>query len=236
MADDKTIISLCSALAKVGIWLRLEEDDSLIAGPNRLVAKHRDLITEVKQYKHAIIQLIKSQHAHALFGEADDDPRFASDTCPKCHQRVYVMSPTDGDNASTRRLSVHRVVDGKSVCPGGGLASTVEVPEMLNAFLQNCAIDRLGALLSWTSLWSAFRAWAYERQMLPLPAPETLQEAMSQRFEAITNPNGLAWGGVALCQQQWLGDKDDEAATKEKPPKQETRDRKQNNQQVLFQG
>ena len=74
------------------------------------------------------------------------------------------------------------------------------------------AIDRPGALLSWRSLWSAFRAWCYERRMLPLPAPEVLQEAVSQRFEPVDNPNGLAWGGLALKQQQWLGDQ------KETPP------------------
>ena len=66
-----------------------------------------------------------------------------------------------------------------------------------------------------------------------LPAPETLQEAMSQRFEPITNPQGLAWGGVALQQQQWLGDKGEQPekksqATKQKPKADEP-------QQLTFQ-
>ncbi len=129
------------------------------------------------------------------------------------------MTPNDGENTSTRCLSVHRKPDGKTVCTGGGLASTVEVPEMLNAFLQDCAIDRPGALLSWRSFWAAFRAWCYERRMLPLPAPEVIQEAVSQRFEPVDNPNGLAWGGLALKQQQWLGDKAEQLEKKSQTTK-----------------
>ncbi len=196
------------------------------------MAKHRDLITEVKQYKHAIIQLIKSQHAHALFGEADDDPRFASDTCPKCHQRVYVMSPTDGDNTSTRRLSVHRMPDGKTVCRGGGLASTIDVNDLLNMFLEDRAIERPASLLTWRSLWASFQAWSFEKKLLPLPDPETLQAAMSDKFERVDNPQGPAWAGLVLRMQQWLGDQNDASATQQRPktPKPDKQ------QQLVFKG
>ncbi len=43
--------------------------------------------------------------------------------------------------------------------------------------------------------------------MLPLPAPEVLQDEMNNRFILVTTPQGLAWGGLILKKQQWMGDK-----------------------------
>ena len=72
--------------------------------------------------------------------------------------------------------------------------------------------------------------------MLPLPAPEALQEAMSQRFEPITNPNGLAWGGLALKQQQWLGDQKEIPPQKSQATKQKAKTPKADeSQQLTFQ-
>ena len=74
--------------------------------------------------------------------------------------------------------------------------------------------------------------------MLPLPAPEVLQEAMGQRFEPVDNPNGLAWGGVALQQQEWLGDKVEQPKGKSqnaKATKQTTKTAKADqHQQLVF--
>ncbi len=70
--------------------------------------------------------------------------------------------------------------------------------------------------------------------MMPMPAPETLQEAMSKRFEAITNPNGLAWGGLALKQQQWLGDKAEQPERKPQNAKGKKQPKTDEQQQLTF--
>ncbi len=63
-------------------------------------------------------------------------------------------------------------------------------------------------------------------------------EAMGQRFEAITNPQGLAWGGVELRQEEWLGDKVEQPTGKSQDAKATKQATKASNadQQLVFEG
>jgi hypothetical protein len=206
MSDEKPILPLLHQLYAAGLWLQCKPDGTVIIGSAPLVAKHRDLVEQVRPYKDAISQFIAGLLVYQVLGDQGDAPRLAEETCPVCGQRVYVMAPTDGVNTSTRRLSVHRQPDRKTVCPGGGRAATVEVAALLQAFIQDRCMERPGALLTWTSLWNAFKAWCEERRLLPLPAPEALQEAMNQRFHPVNKSQGTAWGGLALQLREWWGD------------------------------
>ena len=206
MSDEKTMLSILHRLSEVGLWIQRKQDGSLIVGPMRLVQQHQDLIAEVRPYKEAISQLLEEQLVHSLFGEADDDARFESDVCPECQQTVYVIAPPDGGHTSTRRLAGHRLPDAKTVCRGGGLAATVGIPELLDAFLADRATLKPSALVTWRSVWTALRAWCYERQMLPLPAPEAVQVVLNARFTPCPMSTESAWGGLMLQQQAWHGD------------------------------
>jgi hypothetical protein len=198
------ILPLLHQLAEAGIWLQRKPDGTVIVGPTHLVSKHRKLVEQVRPHKQAISRLIESQLAHALFGEKEDDPRFETDTCPECSQQVYVMAPTDGENMSSRFLAVHRLPDGKTVCRGGGIAATIDVSMVLGAFLADRCIKSPRALLTWTSLWAAFQAWCLGHRILPIPAPDTVREAMRQYGESVNN----SWTGWVLRLEEWRGDQE----------------------------
>lgn len=191
--DEKTLLPLLSQLADVGIWIQRRRDGELIVGPAHLAHTHAELIAHLRPHKQTLSKLIESQLAHALFGDADDDPRFATALCPLCQQRVYVMAPDE----APRQLAGHRYRDGR-VCPGGGRAAQVSLDSRLQAFLHDRCVQRPGALLTFTSLWASFKAWSYSHQLLPLPTPEHLQEAMTQRYTPSTMAHGPAWGSIML--------------------------------------
>ena len=214
MQDEKAILGLLHRLSEAGLWLQRREDGSLIIGPTRLVQQHQNLIAEVRPHKEAISRLIEEQLVDSLFGEADNDPRFETDVCPECQQTVYVSAPTDGENTSTRRLGVHRLADDRTVCRGGGLAATVGVAELVDAFLTDRAVLKPSALTTWRSLWAALQARCYERQMLPLPAPQAVQAVLNERFTPSPTATDAAWGGLMLLQQEWRGDAKDVASKK----------------------
>ena len=125
MSHPKAIPALLNQIAEAGMWIQRRQDGSLAVGPTELAKQHAALIAELRPHKQVIAQLIESQLAPALFGDADDDPRFETAECPVCKQAVYVMI-LDGE---PRRLSVHRI-DGKTVCTGGGRAAQVPLPQV----------------------------------------------------------------------------------------------------------
>jgi hypothetical protein len=227
MSQEATILSLLHRLAQAGIWLQRKADGSLIAGPTSVVNVYPALLAQVRTHKGAISQLIAQQLVHDLFGAGGDShPEFATAVCPICAQRIYVIAPDDGEHYSTRRLAVHRRPDGTTVCPGGGRAALDEVAHILTAFLTARCLTRPSAVLSWLSLWTAFRSWCYATKMLPLPAPAALQEAMNTRFPVQEYPQGLAWGGVTLVQQEWWGDLQEKSESGDDPrptPQQDAR-------------
>lgn len=203
---DPTILGILDALSKVGIWVSLSDDETLIIGPEKAVADHPDLLVLVRSHKPAVIHAIKSMQAYAFFGRDTDDSRFETATCLECSQEVYVI-------ASPRRLSVHRLIDGKTVCPGSERAQLATAEALLTAFIIDRCVPRPGAILTWTSLRAALLAWCAAREFW-LPPPQYLQQWLGEHYTVGTmggkqNPLGPVYEGLSLKQEEWLGDDED---------------------------
>ena len=95
------LLTLCDALSTAGIWLTLNAEGALVAGPASLVARYPALLAQLKTHKADITQLLTESLAHSLFGEHGEDVRFDREPCPECGRQIQIV-------LGPRRLAVHR--------------------------------------------------------------------------------------------------------------------------------
>ena len=207
LSPHEALLLLCADLLAAGIYLTLQ-DGKMLAGPTRLVHQHRSLLEGLRTHKKTLQTLLEDSLAYQLFGTAHDDKRFETEACPVCQQLVHVVTPP-------RRLEVHRTADHTAVCPGSDRAQQACAAQLVDAFLEDRAVPRRLAILTWTSFEGAFSAWALERGWLRPPRPYLLRE-LDTRFERVgDDPQRPMWKGLTLTQEQWFGE--DEV----RPPAQE---------------
>lgn len=206
-SPHEALLQLCADLLAAGIYLTLQ-DGKMLAGPTRLVHQHRSLLEGLRTHKKTLQMLLEDSLAYQLFGTAQDDKRFETDVCPDCQQTVHVVTPP-------RRLEVHRTVENTAVCPGSDRAQQACAAQLLDAFLDDRAVPRRMAVLTWTSFEGAFSSWSLERGWLRPPKPYIMAE-LDRRFERMgTDEHRPMWQGLTLTQEQWFGE--DEV----RPPAQE---------------
>src|SRR5262245_60125062 len=107
----EALLTLCHDLQTAGIWLYLQDETTLIAGPPELVRRHPALLAGLRTHKPAILRLLQDSLAGDMCGTAAHDSRFVREVCPDCQRPCYVIYPP-------RRLEVHRMPDNQTVCPG----------------------------------------------------------------------------------------------------------------------
>ena len=199
LSPHEVLLQLCADLQRAGIYLSLSPTGTLIAGPTIQVKKHPRLLDGIRAHKEHLLHLIEDSLAYQLFGTNHDDKRFDTETCPECQQAVYVVTPP-------RRLALHRLPHGETVCPGSARAQHACAAQLLDAFLEDRAVPRRLAVLTWTSFEGAFRTWLAERGFLRPPRPYILAE-MDTRFERFgDDPERPMWQGLTLTQEQWYGE------------------------------
>ena len=203
----EALLLLCADLLAAGIYLTLQ-DGKMLAGPTRLVHQHRSLLEGLRTHKKTLQMLLEDSLAYQLFGTNQDDKRFETEACHECKQTVHVVTPP-------RRLEVHRTKDNTAVCPGSDRAQQACAAELVAAFLDDRAVPRRMAVLTWTSFEGAFSTWSLERGWLRPPKPYLMAE-LDKRFERMgTDEQRPMWQGLTLTQEQWFGE--DEV----RPPAQE---------------
>jgi predicted NAD-dependent protein-ADP-ribosyltransferase YbiA (DUF1768 family) len=199
LSPHEVLLQLCADLQKAGIYLSLSPTGTLIAGPTIQVKKHPRLLEGIRAHKAHLLHLIEDSLAYQLFGTNQDDKRFDTETCPECQQAVNVVTPP-------RRLALHRLPHGETVCPGSARAQHACAAQLLDAFLEDRAVPRRMAVLTWTSFEGNFRTWALERGWLRPPKPYLMHE-LDTRFERMqTDPERPMWQGLTLTQEQWYGE------------------------------
>jgi hypothetical protein len=189
------LLTLCDALQSAGIWLSFNGDDSLVVGPTALVQQHPTLLEGVRAHKAALLRLLEDSLAHSLFGEKNDDARFEREDCPDCHQPcLIVLGP--------RRLGVHRVPDGKSVCPGSDRAQTITADVILGPFVADRCVVRAESSLSWYAIRGALEGWCAERSFLLPPRPFVFAW-FDTHFSRQGTEDCPAWVGLTLTLPEW---------------------------------
>jgi hypothetical protein len=203
MSTDQhtALLALCHNLEQAGIWLYLNDQGGLIAGPTALVGTHPQLLHELRQHKEAIIRLLEDSLEHALFGQHRDDPRFTRDTCPDCHQDVYVIT-------SPRRLAVHRLA-GNTVCPGSNRAQSSAADHIMTAFVMDRCHRNAQVVSTWHGLRGALEAWCLQREFFLPPRPFLLAWLDEHFTRLATNEDIPRWRGLGLKLEEWLGEDDE---------------------------
>ena len=195
--------ALCRDLHQAGIWLQRTRDGGLQAGPGHVLRAQPALLAALKAQKPQLLALIEASLAAGILG--DDAPPVCALTadCPACDQRVYV-------HEAPRRLALHRLTDGKTLCPDAVREQVHAARAILEPFLQARTVPRPAALCTWTALHGALQAYCREQQLTPPPAPY-LQDWLSQRYERRRDtPTGPVWKGLAVTVEEWLGEGDGE--------------------------
>jgi len=192
-------LALCHDLQALGIWLYLDKQEQLIAGPPKLVQKHPAVVPRIKAHKDLLRALMEDSLAQEIFGEHSDDARFASDVCPECQQRFRIL-------ASPRRLMDHRTPDGLQVCPGSERAQQACVETIMQAFCEDCCVQRRMSMLTWISLRGALQAWCHRRGWFLPPRPYIIQWMDTQYTRVQEDDVSPVWAGLAITAQEWLGE------------------------------
>lgn len=195
MSHHTNLLTLCDALQKAGIWLSLNGENALIAGPTQLVQRHPKLLEGLRQHKGAIVQLLEESLAHGLFGEQADDSRFERETCPECQQACLVV-------LAPRRIGVHRLPDGQTVCSGSDRAQYAAVEVIMQTFLDDRCLPRPSAVLSWYAIRGALEAWCLERTFFLPPRPFVLQW-LDKHFTRHGDDERPMWQGLTLTLSEW---------------------------------
>ena len=200
LSPHEVLLQLCADLHKAGIYLSLSATGTLIAGPTIQVKKHPRLLDGIRAHKQHLLHLIEDSLAYQLFGTNQDDRRFETETCADCQQAVHVVTPP-------RRLAVHRLPHTEDVCPGSARAQHACALQLLDAFLDDCAVPRHSAALTWTALNGAFSAWSLRLGWLRPPRPYLIQ-AMDARFPRLrdTDEERPIWSGLTLKLEEWYGE------------------------------
>lgn len=200
LSSHEVLLQLCDDLHKAGIYLSLSPTGTLIAGPTIQVKKHPRLLDGIRAHKAHLLHLLEDSLAYQLFGTNQDDTRFELETCPDCHQAVHVVTPP-------RRLAVHRTPYREDVCPGSARAQHACALQLLDAFLEDCAVPRRSAALTWTAFNGAFSAWSLRLGWLRPPRPYLIQ-AMDSRFPRLRDDGEERpiWSGLTLKLEEWYGE------------------------------
>jgi hypothetical protein len=201
-ADDAVtrdaLLTLCHDLEAVGIWLYLQNDTTLIAGPPELVRRRPDLLQQLRVHKAALVRLLEDCLAVDTCGTNADDTRFARELCPDCQQSCYVIYPP-------RRLAVHRTPDNQAVCPGSERAQVAVAQTVLTAFITDRCVQRPSSVLTWYSLRGALQAWCVQRGWLLPPRPALLAW-LDAHYKQLGDADLPRWAGLTLTIEEWLGD------------------------------
>lgn len=196
-----TLLTLCHALEAAGIWVYLQPESTLIAGPPDLVHRHPALLAGLRTHKAAIMRLLEDCLAVDIFGTEADDPRFTREDCPECQRSCLIIHPP-------RRLEVHRLPDGVTLCPGAERAQQACVQTILTAFMTDCCVERRMSVLTWYGLRGALQAWCQRRGWLLPPRPYVMAW-MSQHYPCHGQEDDRpAWSGLTLRAEEWLGDEE----------------------------
>lgn len=195
----EALLTLCHALEAAGMWLYLQDATTLIAGPPELVHRRPDLLTQLRTHKDAILRLLQDNLAVDIFATQSDDPRFAREICPDCQRSCLIIHPP-------RRLEVHRLPDGVTLCPGSERAQQACAQTILTAFITDCCVERTMSGLTWYGLRGALQAWCQRRGWL-LPPRTYVIAWMSQHYPSHGREEDRpAWSGLTLRMEEWLGD------------------------------
>jgi len=193
-----TVLALCHELARVGIWLYVDQEGALTAGPPMVVHQHPALLHQLRAHKAAIVQVLETCLAVEIFGTASTDTRFAREICPDCQRSCHVIFPP-------RRLEVHRAPDGQRVCPGSERAQAAVAQTILTAFIADRCVQRPQSVLTWYALRGALQAWCHQRGWLLPPRP-TLLAWLDAHYERLGDDDVPRWAGLTLTIEEWLGD------------------------------
>jgi len=209
LSPHEVLLKLCADLQQAGIYLSLSATGALLAGPTIQVKKHPRLLDGLRAHKQHLLHLIEDSLAYQLFGTNQDDKRFETETCADCQQAVHVVTPP-------RRLAVHRLPHTEDVCPGSARAQHACALQLLDAFLEDCAVPRRSAALTWTALNGAFSAWSLRLGWLRPPRPYVIQ-AMDSRFPRLrdTDEERPIWSGLTLKLEEWYGEEEARPVTPE---------------------
>lgn len=194
------LLTLCHDLEAAGVWLYLQDDTTLIAGPPELVGRRPDLLTRLRTHKGAILRLLQDSLVVDMFGTKADDVRFAREACPECGRACYVIYPP-------RRLEGHRLPDGITRCPGAERAQQACAHTILTAFIADRCVQRASSVLTWHSVRGALQAWCVERGWLLPPRP-VLLAWLDAHYKRLGDDHLPRWAGLTLTIEEWLGDDD----------------------------
>lgn len=145
LIEQTPLLTLCTQLHDAGIWLSLDSDNALLVGPTALVKKHPALLTAIRERKQELLRLLEDCCTHDLYGARADDPRFAKEECPECHEQYPII-------LSPRRLEPHRLPGGTQVCPGSERAQKDAAGLILATFIDDRCLERQSAIVSWYAL------------------------------------------------------------------------------------
>jgi hypothetical protein len=121
------------------------------------------------------------------------------EVCPECQRSCLILHPP-------RRLEVHRLPDGVTLCPGAERAQHACAQTILTAFIADCCLERRMSVLSWYGLRGALQAWCQRRGWL-LPPRSYVMAWMSKHYVCHGKEDDRpAWSGLALRAEEWLGD------------------------------
>src|SRR5512145_2982150 len=163
-AERDTLLDLCHELQEAGIWLYLDTDDALIAGPPSLLQHHPVLLDRLRAQKSALVRLLQDCLVTDVFCAGREDPRFAREICPECQRSCLILQPP-------RRLEAHRLPDGQTVCPGSERAQHATAQTIMQAFIVDRCVQRPQSVLTWYGLRGALTAWCRDRGWLLPPRP-----------------------------------------------------------------
>lgn len=197
----EALLTLCHDMETAGMWLYLQDDTTLIAGPPALVHQHPELLSRLRSCKEAIMRLLQESLAVEIFGTEAHDPRFVREACPECQRSCLILHPP-------RRLEVHRLPDGVTRCPGSERAQQACAETILTACLMDCCVERRLSVLTWYGLRGALQAWCQRRGWLLPPRPYVLAWMDAHYPSHGREADCPAWVGLALRAEEWLGDEE----------------------------
>jgi hypothetical protein len=205
-------IHVCDALAQAGIWLQLHPDtQSLILGPTPIVQAHPELLQQVRDQKAHILTALRETLAAEVVS-APEASRFELETCPACQQPSFVI-------LAPRRLAVHRLPGGQTVCPGAIQAQEAVADTLMTRFITQRCLERPQAVLTWMALRGGIEGWARDQGWL-LPPRQYLIAWMDRHYERMSADEIYAsWKGLTFTVEEWLGTDEDvpPPATVEQP-------------------
>jgi hypothetical protein len=197
--EREALLTLCHELQDAGIWLYLDQEDALIAGPPPLLHEHPVLLDRLREQKSVLIRLLQDCLVMDIFCAGREDARFAREICPECQRSCLIIQPR-------RRLEAHRLPDGQTVCPGSERAQHATAHTIMQAFVVDRCVQRPQSVLTWYGVRGALTAWCRDRAWL-LPPRLYIVAWLDSHYRRLgDNDELLRWAGLTLTIEEWLGD------------------------------